>query len=225
MSSKKSTKRVSQSVGGECKAKVARKPSNLITLTEDEAAQQTAPTLSSCVHEEVKLMFAPHRYVVYSRFRDMDLVHIREYEVKTVSSSMGECEYPTRKGVCFTPARLWMLRTKIDEIDEQLKLQSAPHPQPSPAYKVHLGAGVYVSTGNGFNCVDIRRHWIPEGQSTITPTKCGIALSPRQWTSLKEKLTELLTLHPELAAAEPCFHQNQEGMIDCRECTPFGWLM
>jgi hypothetical protein len=130
---------------------------------------------------------------------------------------MGECEYPTKKGVCFTPARLKVLRNKIEEIDEHLKNQSAP-------YKSHLGAGIYASSDK-FNGVDLRRHWIPEGQPEMVPTKRGIYLPTIQWTSLKEKLTELLSTYPELSLAQECFHDNQLELIDCRECLPFGWMM
>jgi len=157
------------------------------------------------------------------------LVHIREYAMKTPSSAIGVCEYPTKKGVCFTPERLFMFRSKLDEIDNQLKLQQFPNPQPSPAYKQHIGGAIFVSTGQGFICVDLRRHFIPEGKSTITPTKCGKndrkPLSPLQWNSMKEKLVELLVLHPELESALPCMHDGQEEMMQCRECMPFGWMM
>jgi len=43
---------------------------------------------------EVKLMFAPNRYIVFSRFNNVDHIHIREYEVK------GTGQYPTKRGVC-----------------------------------------------------------------------------------------------------------------------------
>ena len=155
----------------------------------------------------------------------MALVHIREYAMKTPSSAIGVCEYPTKKGVSFTPGRLFMLRSKLDEIYNQFKLQQFPNLQPSPAYKHHIGGAIFVSTGQGFNCVDLRRHFIPEGKSFITPTKCGMAQSPNQWNSMKEKLVELLVLHPELESALPCMRDGQEEMMQCRECMPFGWMM
>jgi len=187
------------------------------------------PIYSPCISDldrnagELKLMFAPRRYIVSNRFRDMDLIHIREYAIKTTSNSQVS-EYPTKKGVCLTPARLFMLRSKLDEIDEQLKLQKFPHPQPAPEYKCHIGNGIYVSTGGeGFNCVDIRRYWIPVGKSTITPTRSGICLSSHNWNLMKEKLLELLAQRPDLEAALPCMHDGQEEMMQCRECMPFGW--
>ena len=86
MSSKKSAKRANQSLGEECKAKVACRPTNLITLTEGEVEHQTTPTPCSSSHVgggELKLMFAPQRYLAFSRFQGQDLIHVREYAVKT----------------------------------------------------------------------------------------------------------------------------------------------
>lgn len=168
--------------------------------------------------DEVKLMFAPRRYVVFSRFNNMDQIHIREYEVKAMKA-MGQCEYPTKRGVCLTLKRLKMLTNRLQEIDEQLNLQDE-----TPNYKVHLGAGIYASVG-ALNGVDLRRYWIPEGQLESLPTKSGIFIPIRQWGSLKEKIAELITSNPHLAEAEECFHQNQMELVDCRECLPFGWAM
>jgi hypothetical protein len=240
MATKKLAKRASKSIANdECRPKIACEHNifNLIDATQqstlyatsqaglDEQTEQQVPQPIHAEDEgEIKLKFAPQRYIVYNKFRGAALIHIREYAVKTASCAVGVCEYPTKKGVCFTPGRLFMLRSKLDEIDNQLKLQQFPNPQPSPAYKQHIGGAVFVSTGQGFNCVDLRRHFIPEGKSTITPTKCGIALSPNQWNSMKEKLQELLALHPELESAMPCMHDAQEEMMQCRECMPFGWM-
>jgi hypothetical protein len=158
-------------------------------------------------------MFAPNRYIIFSRFNNVDHIHIREYEVK------GTGQYPTKRGVCLTVKRLKMLTNRFEDIDEQLRLQDE-----TTNYKVHLGAGVYASVGT-FKGVDLRRHWIPEGQLEILPTKSGIFIPRRQWNCLKEKIAELLSSRPHLADVEECLHQNQLDIIDCRECLPFGWAM
>ena len=88
-----------------------------------------AATPEETVHApaEFKLMFAPGRYLVYSQYRGQFQVHVLEYAYKSMSNGMGECEYPTKKGVCFTPARLKVLCNKIEEIDEHLKNQNTPY--------------------------------------------------------------------------------------------------
>ncbi len=181
----------------------------------DETPQPATTTTS-----EHKLLFAPGRYLVYSQFKGQFQIHVREYNHKTMSNGMGQCEYPTKKGVCFTPGRLKVLINKIEDIDGYLNKK----PKESEPYKTHLGAGIYASIDK-FNGIDLRRHWIPEGQSEIIPTRRGIYLPVAQWNSLKDKLNELQAIYPELDTAQECFHDNQLELIDCRECLPFGWMM
>src|SRR5213080_1465157 len=128
---------------------------------------------------EYKTMFTPGRYLVYSQFKGQPTIHIRECE------SSGD--YPTKKGVCLSPERLNTLRSKIDEIDERLKDRKT--------LKFHLGEGIYVSVDNG---IDLRGFWIPEGQTEMVPTKRGIYLPATQWNSLKEKISHLLSIYPDL---------------------------
>ena len=186
----------------------------------DEAARHpTSPIDQIPSPAEVKILFAPGRYLVYSRFNGRDQIHIREYAIKSMMRGMGVCEVPTKKGICLSMNRLKAFRNKIDEIDERLKEKGV-----STIYKSHLGAGIYASISE-LNGVDLRRHWIPEGETEIVPTKRGIYLPRHQWISMKEKLTEMIEKHPILETAEECFHANQMELIDCRECLPFGWMM
>ena len=126
-------------------------------------------------------MFAPGRYLVYSQFKGQPTIHVREYECNG--------DYPTKKGVCLSPERLHALRSKMDEIDDRLKDRKT--------FKFPLGEGIYVSIDN-FHGVDLRRFWIPEGQTEMVPTKRGIYLPPTQWNSLKEKINHLLSIYPDL---------------------------
>jgi hypothetical protein len=169
---------------------------------------------SALAVRETKLLFAPKRYVVYSKFDNVDRVHIREYNV----NEMDQVEFPTKKGICLTTGRLRVLLNSIDDIDGRLKQRYQ-----NAGYKIHLGAGIYASITK-FNCVDLRRYWIPEGQMQVVPTRQGITLNPTQWNSLKGKLAELLTIHPELEIGETCLHQNQMDIYGCYECSPFGIL-
>ena len=165
--------------------------------------------------------FAPGRSLVYSRYNDRDWIHVREFE------TLNDRVYPTKKGASFTPARLKALMGKMDEIDEELRQQksTASYKVEKAIYKGHLGAGIYATVGGKFVGVDLRRYWVPEEQLMEMPTKNGIFLPARQWTVLKERLDELLASHPELLLAEECFHQNQQGMLECHECLPFGWMI
>src|SRR5437867_701983 len=165
--------------------------------------------------------FAPGRFVVYSRCNEQDWIHVREY------ISYGERTYPSKKGVALTPVRLRTLMNKMEEIDEQLKQTNATaaYKVEQSTYKTHLGAAIYAAVDKKYHGVDLRRYWLPERQTLVAPTRNGIFLPSSQWTSLKEKLNELVTARPELSLVEECFHQNQMGQLDCRECLPFGWMI
>jgi len=184
------------------------------------AAKAEKTTVKQKNDIQFSVQFVPGRYLTFNRFNDQDFIHVREYAM------LEDRTIPTKKGVCFTPTRLRVLLDTIGEIDEQMKQQNstASYKVEQGAYKTHLGAGIYAAVDGKFHGVDLRRYWMPEGKKDIVPTKNGIYLPPAQWTALKEKLNELLLLHPELTIAEQCFHQNQMGQFGCRECDPFGSL-
>jgi len=148
------------------------------------------------IGETFDVEFSPGKRLVYSRLKELILIYIREYSLS------------------FTPGRLRALRNRIDAIDKALNQRNV-----SENYKDHLGAGIYVCVDN--NGVDLRQHWFSEERYSIVPARNGIFLSTSEWTSLKLKLNELLSTHPELVVAEECFHL---GMMDCRECMPF-WTL
>ena len=170
------------------------------------------------------MTFWPGKRLTLSFFNGRVLIHIREYV------SMNGRHYPTKKSASFTPGRLSMLRSNIDDIDEALRQQEINASFMPPVtveggslFKAHLGAGVYASVSGQYNGVSLRRHWKPVGMEEIVPTKNGIYLPAPQWSALKLKLDELLAAHPELHVAIACIytHENQMGMYDCYECMPF----
>jgi hypothetical protein len=170
--------------------------------------------------------FSPRRRLVLSCYMGQILIHIREYD------AIGEKEYPTKKGACFTPGRFRALREKLETIDEMLRQQEINASfnvtiGEAELYKVHLGAGIYASIAERYHGVSLRRHWMPPGQESIVPTKNGIFIPVKQWASLKIKIDELLTAYPGLNNATVCIDShdgNQVGFLECHECLPFGRL-
>src|SRR6267154_4798768 len=103
----------------------------------DSAALESTPTASK--KEVFDASFWPGRRLTLSSFNGRTLIHVREYV------RMGDKEYPTKKGVCFTPGRLSVLREKIDLIDAMLMLNANPILKTGePTYREHLGAGIYI---------------------------------------------------------------------------------
>ena len=175
--------------------------------------------------DEFDFTFAPGKHIVYSYVNDQVLIHVCEYTVMENQNLLSTA------GLCFTPGRLRAFRNKIHEIDELLwrqNLSRVPRmyrvEQGDVVYRAHLGAGVYVSVDKKYNGVDLRRHWVPEGQQAVFPTKEGIYMPVPQWNSFKENLNNLLSVHPELFHAQECSHEISLDVIDCKECLPFGLL-
>jgi len=201
----------------------------LPTMESNEDASATLEVVPSTASpkEGFDVSFAQGKRLVLSTFNGKVLIHVREYMLE------GEREFPTKKGVCFTPGRLSILRRKIGEIDEALRQQeinasyNVTYDGVTLSYKAHLGGGIYASVNGKYFGVSLRRYWIPEGQQEIIPTKNGIYLPKSQWSALKRKIEDLLIAHPELVDAQGCIssHDGQLEAMECRECMPFGWMM
>ena len=149
-----------------------------IMKAEDEAHSTVHTPSMKWEEEELDLTFAPGRHMIYSYTNDEVLIHICDYK------PMEEQKLLPMGGLCFTPGRLRALRNKIPEIDELLWRQNLSRvsrmykvEQEDVVYRAHLGAGVYVSVDRKFNGVDLRRHWVPERQEAVVPTKEGIYMS------------------------------------------------
>ena len=74
--------------------------------------------------------------------------------------------------------------------------------------------------------MDIRKFFIPHGETEIRATRQGLAVRIREWTKLKMIMGAIDDAHPTLATSVPCFHRddhmNQLGALQCSECNPFG---
>ena len=95
----------------------------------------------------------------------------------------------------------------------------------SVGYKQHIGGGYYVSMTSGFYCVDIRKFFIPYGETDVKPTRRGIALRLWEWEDMKKIIDAINNAYPTLGTALPCYlgddHLNQLGALQCTECYPF----
>ena len=93
------------------------------------------------------------------------------------------------------------------------------------AYRVSIGGGYYVSVTSGFYCIDIRKFFVPYGETAERPTRQGIALRLREWGEMRRIIDAINEAYPTLGTALPCYlsddHQNQMGALQCRECYPF----
>jgi hypothetical protein len=125
----------------------------------------------------------------------------------------------THKSAEFSTASF--VRT-IDTIDENVK---GIRERKNIAYSNHIGGGWHVSVSTGIWCVDLRKFYEDLATGQPKPSKTGIALRLHEWGTLKDAVTNLHNLFPDLASAIPCYlaldHANLEAMLLCNECSPY----
>jgi Transcriptional Coactivator p15 (PC4) len=168
-----------------------------------------------------KLKFGCNRFLVHSIFQDSPKIHIREYESKS-----GR-EYPTKKGICMSVSRLATLYSALPDIEEAVKLlRAGSHIQ----FKTHLGGGIYVSVNSDFKCVDIRRFFVPNEDSSETATRTGLAIRLGEFDNFLRRINELVAISADLVVddkicANNFDHANEIVAAACRECNPFGYKL
>lgn len=128
----------------------------------------------------------------------------------------------TKKAAVFTPNRWASFVQCLDEIDNQLQKMSQDE---DVAYCSHYGGGWHASVTKGFRCVDLRKWWLPSGQTVCKPTKSGIAIRLSEWPTFKQAVQHLHRDNPTVANFTPCFlnqdHTTQQAIAACEECNPF----
>ena len=128
----------------------------------------------------------------------------------------------TKKEAVFTPARWASFLLCLNEIDNQLYRLSQGE---DVAYCNHYGEGWHVSLTKGFRCVDLRKFYVPFGETASKPTKTGIALRLSEWPTFKIAVDNLHRDNPAVANFTPCFlnqdHVTQQAIAACEECSPF----
>lgn len=148
------------------------------------------------------------RYVVAKKFNGKIQVHIREY------AKGANGLYPTKKGIALD-------LEKWKQIDELYYKDVTECIEKKEDYKQHLGENVYVSVQKGYQCVNIRKWFLPPDETSIVPTRKGIALTFQQWNNFKGAIDLVgKILKDQLDEIEFCDHQNQMGFFTCTKCNP-----
>ena len=148
-------------------------------------------------------------------FKDKINIHIRHF------SAANNGLVPTKKGVTFPLSRWLMFESILPDIEKYLQSRSGEET------KWHIGGGVYVSITPGYTTVDIRHYWKPDDALEPIPTRKGVTLNKHKLTKLLKAIEKVRECVPELNDTDLCAfsesHQNQLGMLNCSECTPFGY--
>ncbi|XP_052692814.1 uncharacterized protein LOC128171101 [Crassostrea angulata] len=156
-------------------------------------------------------------FLTVMSFKGTLYVHIRH-----LAESHGRL-IATKKGVTFTLARWLKFESLLPDIQDFIDNVGREDGE----VQWHIGGGVFVSLSSGYPTVDIRHFWKPDDAPEPIPTKKGVTLIRNKLVRLRDALNEINECVPELQDTELCMfsdsHQNQIGMLNCTECTPFGY--
>jgi len=159
------------------------------------------------------------RYAVVSVFDGVTYLSIRQYEEDPITKR----EYPTTKGAALNPMKFAILAKNMDDIDNEVKTYRTGE---GSLYRLHLGGGVFLTLKRGYACVNIRKYFIPTGESHPYPTRKGIALRFDEWAVLLENFSKIKEMSSELANAQDCTYtidHSYNGFLNCKECMPANW--
>jgi len=151
-----------------------------------------------------------------------DIGNNRLLKIAKNNSELYIEEKDSAKSAAFTPSRWASFLLCLDEIDRQLEKFAAGE---NVAYRNHYGGGWCVSVTSGIYCVDLRKFYLPIGETEWKPTRTGIALRLSEWTTFRNLLDVVQRDHLTVANFTPCFlnqdHTTLEGIQACRECNPY----
>ena len=87
-------------------------------------------------------------------------------------------------------------------------------------YMVELGDGLHAYGKSPFHCVQIRQ--FVEQDAVLLPTKRGISLKRKQWSTLLDIFTAIDEDYSTPKKSVQCtiLHQNQEDYFTCPLCCP-----
>lgn len=155
------------------------------------------------------LTVMPYKGILYIHIR-----HLAESHGRLIA---------TKKGVTF-PLDRWL---KFEALLPDIQSYIDNVGQENDEAQWHVGGGVFVSLSPNNPTVDIRHFWKPDDATQPVPTKKGVTLNRNKLARLGYAVEEMHEYVPELKDVELCMlsesHQNQLGMLNCPECTPFGY--
>jgi hypothetical protein len=121
------------------------------------------------------------RYAVVSVYDGSVRVHIRQY------AGTG---YPTKMGVSLSLDAWRTLTRNMAELSaliaETTESMEDGQCKDVKTFKVPLGDSVYLTYASDYRCVNVRRYFIPDGESVPVPTRWGLALKLIEWRALCE---------------------------------------
>ena len=131
--------------------------------------------------------------------------------------------YPTKKGLFLTPQRWVRLLGLTHQVNKAM--QEIKEGKQVDA-RFHVSGPVFITMSSPWWTVNLREWYMKDGEELPSPK--GVVLKAGDWAKLLSLEGNVLECLPELNTVVPCImdedHQNQEGALNCSECTPFNLL-
>ena len=89
---------------------------------------------------------------------------------------------------------------------------------------VAISGNLHVSIETPYWVADLRQYYMDK-EGVLKPGRNGVPLKFHEWSKLCYQCVEMVKVHaPEVAELQPCAtrvdNNNQEGVMECAECTP-----
>ena len=124
-------------------------------------------------------------YAYINIYKDEPIFHIRKYII-----SKNAKFYPTKIGISMKEDRFATFVDKLDEIKHAVdKVRGNFFGEYER--KIHVGAGLNVLLESGWQNINFRYFFLPEGQDDAVPSRSGIAINFKQWDELLKDFEQI----------------------------------
>jgi hypothetical protein len=159
------------------------------TLTQGDLVQEAlavAKDQTQALNIPVKVPLGGGRYAELTEWNGSKRVDLRFWETDTI---------PTKYGVSLSLSQWKVLCGATQVVDYLIGRMKDGEPVD---WRYHLGEDVYFIIKAPQLTIHIRKHFVPNGEWTLHPTKIGVTLSLYEWKELKKTIPLFEDREPEL---------------------------
>ena len=127
------------------------------------------PVTAPKVYEQEELARYPlgnRRYLLVVESDGSISVQLREFERNSLTQKL----FPTSVGIQMLPVIFSNLVKQAEQIDKCVDLLSSRDPKYF-RFQRKLGGSAAVSVTSGYKCVNLRKWFLPEGETLLMPTR------------------------------------------------------
>ena len=159
--------------------------------TKDQTKEDIVQDAMGISSIPLKVPLGGGRYAELTEWNGSKRIDLRFWESETV---------PTKNGVSLNFCQWKILCNATEVVDDLFRRIRDGEPVD---YRYHLGDDVYVILKAPYPTIHVRKHFVPEGEWTLQPTKRGVTLSWFEWQELKKTIPLFEEREPELKTLIP----------------------